>query len=163
MIPDSLLTQLEKVLSDAPDESVPVLLGDLERLKGILWTRLFSTRSQSGPRPDGAGGQGLLSIPEVADRLSLPQGLVYELARQGRLPIVRIGKYVRVEPGQLEKWIEKRRERGVDKDISFKDNTSRGHGRRRAAKAPQKARADAEGNGRSAGSPLEQLRKDGAR
>ncbi len=70
MIPDSLLTQLEKTLTEAPAESVPALLGDLERLKMVLWARLMKgSIPQAKP---ALGDEVLLTIPQVAERLSIP-------------------------------------------------------------------------------------------
>ncbi|MGH7776551.1 MAG: helix-turn-helix domain-containing protein, partial [Candidatus Dormibacterales bacterium] len=38
----------------------------------------------------------LLRVEEAADRLSLGRSKVYELIREGRLPVVHIGRSVRV-------------------------------------------------------------------
>jgi excisionase family DNA binding protein len=52
----------------------------------------------------------LLRIPEVARTLGIARSLAYEMARDGRLPAIRIGKAVRVPRRQLEAWIEQRTE-----------------------------------------------------
>ena len=46
----------------------------------------------------------LLTLPQVADMLAIPEGRAYELARQGKLPSLRIGKYVRVSGEQLAEF-----------------------------------------------------------
>jgi len=43
-------------------------------------------------------------MSEVAKRLNIPEGRAYELARQGRIESVKIGKYVRVSRAALEKY-----------------------------------------------------------
>jgi excisionase family DNA binding protein len=48
----------------------------------------------------------LLRIPEAARALGIARSLAYEMARDGRLPVVRIGKAVRIPRRQLEQWIE---------------------------------------------------------
>ncbi len=48
----------------------------------------------------------LLRIPEVARTLGIARSLAYEMARQGTLPVVHIGKAVRVPRRRLEAWIE---------------------------------------------------------
>lgn len=48
----------------------------------------------------------LLRIPEVARALGIARSLAYEMARDGRLPTVHIGKAVRVPRRRLEEWIE---------------------------------------------------------
>ena len=48
----------------------------------------------------------LLTIPEVARVLRVPIPRAYELARQGLLPVVLLGRQVRVEQGALREWID---------------------------------------------------------
>jgi len=50
----------------------------------------------------------LLRIPEVARTLGIARSLAYEMARDGRLPTVHIGKAVRVPRRRLEDWIDAR-------------------------------------------------------
>lgn len=50
----------------------------------------------------------LLRIPEAARALGIARSLAYEMARDGRLPVVHIGKAVRVPRRKLEEWIEER-------------------------------------------------------
>jgi excisionase family DNA binding protein len=47
----------------------------------------------------------LLRIPEVAQMLAVSPQRAYELARQDLLPVVRVGRQVRVDPRRLEEWI----------------------------------------------------------
>ncbi|MCL6443151.1 MAG: helix-turn-helix domain-containing protein [Alicyclobacillus sp.] len=48
----------------------------------------------------------LLTIKEAAQRLGVSDESLYVLARQGRFPIVRIGRSIRVDPEKLQAWIE---------------------------------------------------------
>jgi DNA binding domain, excisionase family len=50
----------------------------------------------------------LLRIPEVARTLGIARSLAYEMARDGRLPTIHIGKAVRVPRRKLEQWIDDR-------------------------------------------------------
>jgi excisionase family DNA binding protein len=50
----------------------------------------------------------LLRIPEVMTTLGLGRTKVYELIATGELPVVRIGRAVRISRTALEKWIEER-------------------------------------------------------
>jgi len=43
-------------------------------------------------------------MPQVAKRLGVPEA--YALARHGRLPVVRIGRYVRMRPADLDAFVE---------------------------------------------------------
>ena len=51
--------------------------------------------------------QELLRIEEAAKVLRLGRSKTYELIRDGTLPVVHIGKAVRVPSGSLQRWIEK--------------------------------------------------------
>jgi excisionase family DNA binding protein len=49
------------------------------------------------------------SIPSVARRLGIAKGLAYQMARDGRLPSVLLGKRaVRVPLARLQEWIAER-------------------------------------------------------
>jgi excisionase family DNA binding protein len=50
----------------------------------------------------------LLRVPEAAATLGIARSLAYEMARDGRLPTVHIGKAVRIPRRRLEEWIEER-------------------------------------------------------
>jgi excisionase family DNA binding protein len=88
-------------------EDAPEVLGDLENLRAILWTRLLAgDKGTASPRPDDAA---LLTMPEVAAVLRVPVSYAYELARTGKLPCLRFGRYVRVEPAALRDWCAEHR------------------------------------------------------
>jgi excisionase family DNA binding protein len=80
------------------------LLAQLAGLQSLLLSRLLVVEVQSSsPRPPD---DRLLTIPEVAERLSVPPAYAYELARRGELPTVRVGrKYIRVPLSAFEKWL----------------------------------------------------------
>jgi excisionase family DNA binding protein len=48
----------------------------------------------------------LLTAEDVAHRLSVGRATAYELMASGVLPVVRIGRSVRVPAQALDKWIE---------------------------------------------------------
>ncbi|MBT9260208.1 MAG: helix-turn-helix domain-containing protein [Clostridiales bacterium] len=47
-----------------------------------------------------------LSVPEVAHMLGIGRNTAYELARAGKLPVVRLGKRFLVPVAALERWLE---------------------------------------------------------
>ena len=49
---------------------------------------------------------GLMTAAEVARVLRVTPYRVYELIRRGDLPVVRLGRQVRVEVGSLDDWIK---------------------------------------------------------
>lgn len=48
----------------------------------------------------------LLRISEVARVLDLKEDRVYALAREGIIPVIRIGRQLRVDPDKLQEWID---------------------------------------------------------
>ena len=47
----------------------------------------------------------LLTVPQVADRLSVSKKTVYRLARRGEIPVVRIGSAIRFDADMLQRFI----------------------------------------------------------
>lgn len=99
-----LIEALEQNLGAMSFSDYPELLGQLERLKALVWTK---TISHGAERCHQENGSKLLTMQEVADQLSIPKSRAYELARQGRFPITRVGKYIRVTQVALQEWIER--------------------------------------------------------
>ena len=50
----------------------------------------------------------LLTIPEAARLLRVSRAQAYQLAARGDLPVVRIGRSVRVRADRLERWLDER-------------------------------------------------------
>jgi putative molybdopterin biosynthesis protein len=49
----------------------------------------------------------ILTIAEVAERLGMHPVTVYRLAKEGRLPVFRIGRMLRFDADELERWIRR--------------------------------------------------------
>jgi excisionase family DNA binding protein len=114
----TLIASIEQAIAEGKVEDIPALLGELERLKGILWNRMMTLcSSASNHTPDAIT---LLTMPQVAKRLAIPEGRAYELARQGRLPTVKVGKYIRISQAKLETWLSQQTslERRIDREPS---------------------------------------------
>jgi excisionase family DNA binding protein len=52
----------------------------------------------------------LLTIPQVATKLGLSRAMVYNLINREGLPVVHLGRAVRVSTTSLQKWVEEREE-----------------------------------------------------
>jgi excisionase family DNA binding protein len=131
----ALIASLENAVARVEVTDCPGLLGELERLKAILWTRMVTVScgtTSSQPRADAM----LLTLPQVAKRLAISDGRAYELARQGKLPTVKVGKYIRIEPAALDTWIVQHRDGTLDPRLYTAYSLSR-HDRKRPAKTPQ--------------------------
>jgi excisionase family DNA binding protein len=51
----------------------------------------------------------LLRLREVAEYLGLSLDTVHRMCRDGRLPYVRIGRRIRIEPEELARWVAQHR------------------------------------------------------
>ena len=50
--------------------------------------------------------QRLLTAAEVAERTGVPRWRIYELARQGEMPVVRLGRSFRFSAATVAAWLE---------------------------------------------------------
>ena len=68
-------------------------------------------RVDASPGPSGTQprGERLISATEVADLLAVPVTWVREATRAGRLPHVRLGRYVRYERDEVLDWVTQQR------------------------------------------------------
>ncbi len=149
---NTALSFLEKAVSEAALDQLPEILGELERLKMLAWQRVMEPHVGRGMRDDKR--DSLLTIPQTASRLNIPESRAYELARrQDGLPVIRIGKYLRVDPVALEGWLVEQVKMRLDTKVS--STYSQSHERGRAESNPKAARIDARAISRATGRPLE--------
>ncbi len=154
----SVLTDLEKAVATVPSEHAPALLGELERVKAVLWARIM--RESLQPTTPALGEEVWLTIPQVAERLGIPIQRAYELARhQGGLPTIRLGRSLRVSPTELTAWLGQQK-KGLDKRLSFA--YSRSHDRTRTTPHPKTPGSDAKGTRRGSGGDGQLYRTAGA-
>ena len=99
---------MAEVIAQANHADLPMILNQLEQLKNTAWLRLLhhTLKTASNYAPEGGH---LLTMKQAADQVALPVSRLYELARQGRLPVIRIGKYVRVQANALQAWLARHR------------------------------------------------------
>ena len=48
----------------------------------------------------------LLSVSEIAEILGITVDRTYSLSRAGILPVVHLGRQIRIDPEQFEEWIK---------------------------------------------------------
>jgi len=100
---DSLVADPTRVQEISPGAAVECLVR-LAGLQSLLLSRALANGVPT--QPVRTPEDRLLTIPEVAERLSVPRAYAYDLARRGEFPTVRVGKkYVRVPPVSFEKWL----------------------------------------------------------
>ena len=61
----------------------------------------------SGAVERGVGGR-LLTVPELAEVLSVPESWVYARTATGEIPHVCVGRYKRFRLGEVMRWLESR-------------------------------------------------------
>lgn len=54
----------------------------------------------------------LLTASEVAELLSVKESWVRDATRDGRLPCVRLGRYVRYDDADVRAWVEDQKQNG---------------------------------------------------
>jgi excisionase family DNA binding protein len=110
----SVLEQLEAELTGWCPATCKELLGAIERVRVSAWSQVVKGAQCLSSQDNGQ----LLTLPQVAERLAVPETYAYELARQNRLPVVRLGKYVRVPAEEFEKWLAQQAslERRIDRE-----------------------------------------------
>jgi excisionase family DNA binding protein len=65
---------------------------------------LASTDTADGPQNTARVADRLLTPEQVAERWSVGKSQVWRLAREGHLPSVHVGRYVRFRLADLETW-----------------------------------------------------------
>ena len=71
------------------------------------YNEIVATREEIGGEIDSNGrGDLLLTADEVAALLRVTRTWVYAEARAGRIPHVRLGRYVRYRRSAVEAWVE---------------------------------------------------------
>jgi excisionase family DNA binding protein len=98
-----LLDDLKRSVSAVPLSHVPIALGVLGALMAELQLRMI----RGGPEPVAREGEGLLTVPEVAQRLKMSAYRIYELCRTGALQSHKCGKSVRVTPSAVVDYLAK--------------------------------------------------------
>lgn len=101
---ETIFSELEGLIAAVPDETLPDLMGELERLRGLLMARLFKVRPENGQEfPPNQRNKKYLDVKEVAKLLGLSKASVYLLVRNGKIPSVRFGKHIRIRVEDLKK------------------------------------------------------------
>jgi len=108
-------------VAEIPPEAIPGILGDVEWLRAALWARMLTARN-NGQRetPEGplepksqerqdkgraSAANSLLSVDAVATQLACKPSTVRKWISRRRLPVVKVGRLVRVRPADLETLI----------------------------------------------------------
>ena len=102
--------------------AVAIREGSLEDRQALLLAVAAALAACAGTTPSvrvrpnsHADDDRLLSMPEVASQLGIPKDRAYDLGRQGRLPVVSIGKYRRVRQSAVTAFLRMNETTGLEK------------------------------------------------
>lgn len=66
-------------------------------------------------QPTQAGQQRqLIDVPTLAQQLGVTQRFIRRLTAEDRVPFLKIGKFVRFDPHEIDRWIDTRRNNHTD-------------------------------------------------
>ncbi len=100
------LGALGRIADAAAPAEAAVLLGELERLKALVWQRLIAAAAVAAAPPREALDDLRHVTPaQVAELLNLKEAYVHELCRTRRLPAVKHGKYWLIPQAALRQWL----------------------------------------------------------
>lgn len=51
----------------------------------------------------------LLDVEQLARRLGVPRSWIYNQAQAGKIPALKLGKYVKFSPTEIEEWLSRNR------------------------------------------------------
>ena len=88
-----------------PIEQIPAELARLAALQSALAARLIAERLVSR---DG-GAEPLIDAKEMAELLKCHESWVRSAARQGKIPFVAVGRYMRFKPADVQAAIAARK------------------------------------------------------
>ena len=100
------MSAIEQSILSAKPADCPALAGKLEQLKVMLLARIMNGHGNTAFQSVMSEGD-LMTIPEVAVQLKLSVYRTYELARQGKLQTVKIGKSVRVPQAAVAEFLSR--------------------------------------------------------
>jgi hypothetical protein len=143
-----LFADLARTVAEAAPDELPAILGKLAEAEAVVRMRIVMPTSTAAAVEDDR----LLTLPQVAAMLGVPEDYCYTLSRQRKIPTVRLpgldkggrareGKYVRVRLSALRTWARGCEDKGIDGGLSVA-LTSR-HDRKRSQAVEEAARADA--------------------
>ncbi len=56
----------------------------------------------------------LITVDELASMLQVPKSWIYDRTRDGRIPCIKVGKYIRFDLNEVKSWLEKQQPNYVD-------------------------------------------------
>ena len=103
-------------IEQIPPDRIPAALVRLGEIQALLIVRLCNQTIPTLPSEEQE--DRLLTIPEVARRLSVPKGFAYELIRRKHLPVIKLSeRNTRVRESDLTRYLTIKKK--IDSPLSF--------------------------------------------
>lgn len=100
-----LIQNFEQTIAHTVPSACPQLLGELERLKALLWGRMLPTNSTPPPQPDNGR---YLTVQEVVARFGVTERWLYR--HKSRMPHSQPSRKILLFPEQaITKWFASRK------------------------------------------------------
>lgn len=91
---------------------IPAMIAALAALQSQLAARLLAAQADAAARENGSSDHGeLLDGKALAARFHVPESWIASEGRAGRLPVIKLGKYTRFRPSDVEAALRRRMER----------------------------------------------------
>ena len=105
-----ILGELEKALENVQFEEAPVFIGELERLRARLWSRMMVPTNDHRKSPTPAEKDRWLTADQAADLLNVNKKWLYR--RASNLPFTRklSRRKVLFSESGLRQWMETRKQ-----------------------------------------------------
>ncbi len=103
-----VVNELEKAIAEAAAAEIPALIGELERLKALVWARMVAAQTgDPRPSPSPAYSGRWLTAEQAAKIFSVTPRWLYRHKKQ--LPHSQPSRKVLLFPeDRLRRWFEKR-------------------------------------------------------
>jgi excisionase family DNA binding protein len=102
----TLFAELDRLIGGAAPEDLPALVGRLVEAEERARLRVRGATAEGKTPQEQPAAYRLLTLPEVAVILGVPEEHAREMGRRGQLPTLKVGeRYVRVRLSALQKWV----------------------------------------------------------
>ena len=105
--------------NEIPTNAILPLLAQIAAIQSALAVRLLASTADRLDNGEHTvrGKQDalhLITVVEAAKMLAFKPAYLYELIRQGKLPAIRQGKYIRISVADLQRWIQQHQNKPLD-------------------------------------------------
>ncbi len=77
-----ILAALERAVGELSPQEAPAALGDLERVKALVWAKMMQGNGVAQGRGDGQAEGRYLTVKDVAERTGMSGDYIYRHARE---------------------------------------------------------------------------------